>query len=70
VIDDCEQEILFCGKEVVEAAAGRVRLLDDLVDTGLGVALAPKELGGSGNQALAGCGFSRPKGVSRRKSAN
>ena len=67
VVQDREQKILLGRKEVVEAAAGGIRLLDDLVDTGLRVALAPKELGGGGDQACAGCGFARYQGVSRRK---
>jgi hypothetical protein len=67
MIDDCEQEILLGREEVVEASAGRVRLLNDLIDPGLSVALAPKELGGGRDQAGAGCGFARYQDISRGK---
>ena len=70
VIDNGQQKILLGRKEMVEAATGGFRFLDDLIDPGLGVALAPKELGGGGDQACAGCGFARYQGISRRKLMN
>ena len=65
MVDNGQQEILLGRKEVVEAPTCRIRFLNDLVDSGLGVALAPKKLRGGGDQAFAGCSFARPQGISR-----
>ena len=50
VVDDCQQEVVLGGKEVIEAAAGCGCPLHDLVDTRLGITLPPEELGCGGNE--------------------
>ena len=57
VVHHRQQQILLGREEVVEGAAGRLCLLNDLVNSGLRIALSPKELGGSVDEPFAGSGF-------------
>jgi hypothetical protein len=54
--EHCRGEVLLGREEVVEAAAGGPGTLHNLVNPGLPVTLARKEIGGGADQSVPGCG--------------
>ncbi len=69
MIDNRQQEVVLGREEVVETPTGGVRLLHDLVDTGLGVTLPPEELRRRWLSAVLECSFYEATGLPRMRSA-